>query len=119
MVIILRALTMVGAITGMADIASAENWPSWRGPRSTGVSSETQLPETWSDKTNVAWRTRLSGAGVSSPVVWGGQVFVTAQVGSGASSVGPRLGQGADRSDAERSLTAAARGTGCSSSSRR
>jgi outer membrane protein assembly factor BamB len=112
MVIILRALTMVGAITGMADIASAENWPSWRGPRHSGVSNETQLPETWNDKTNVAWRMRLTGAGVSSPVVWGGQVFVTSQIGSGTSSVGPRLGQGADRSDAERSLTAAPRGSG-------
>ena len=67
------------AITSLPDIASAENWPSWRGPRSTGVSNETQLPETWSDKTNVAWRTRLTGAGVSSPVVWGGQVFVTSR----------------------------------------
>ena len=109
--IIICALAIAYAITALPDIASAENWPSWRGPRSTGVSNETQLPETWNDKTNVAWRTRLTGAGVSSPVVWGGQVFVTSQVGSGASSVGPRLGQGADRSDAERSLTAA-RGSG-------
>ena len=112
MVIILRALTIVGALTGLADIASAENWPGWRGPNATGVSSEAALPETWSDKTNVAWRSRLTGAGVSSPVVWGGQVFVTSQTGAGASSVGPRLGQGADQSDAERSLTAAAPGGG-------
>jgi outer membrane protein assembly factor BamB len=37
---------------------------------------------------------------------------VTSQIGSGSSSVGPRLGQGADRSDAERSLAGAARGGG-------
>src|SRR5215204_4353516 len=104
MVLIIRALTIAYAITGAAGIASAENWPGWRGPNATGVSSETALPETWSDKTNVAWRSRLTGAGVSSPVVWGGQVFVTSQIGAGASSVGPRLGQGADQSDTERSL---------------
>ena len=110
MVLIFRALTIAYTVTGMAGIASADNWPSWRGPSGSGVSNETALPETWSDKTNVAWRTRLTGAGVSSPVVWGGQVFVTSQIGSGTSSVGPRLGQGADRSDAERSLSSAARG---------
>ena len=107
MVFILRALTIAYGVFGMADVASADNWPSWRGPSATGVSNETALPETWSDKTNVAWRAKLTGAGVSSPVVWGGQVFVTSQVGSGTSSVGPRLGQGADRSDAERSLSSA------------
>ena len=110
MVLIIRALTMASAITGLADIASAENWPNWRGPRATGVSSESSLPETWSDSTNVAWRTPLSGAGVSSPIVWGDVVYVTSQVGSGSSSVGPRLGQGADASDAERSLASGPRG---------
>ena len=107
MVFILRALTIAYGVFGMADVVSADNWPSWRGPSATGVSNETALPETWSDKTNVAWRAKLTGAGVSSPVVWGGQVFVTSQVGSGTSSVGPRLGQGADRSEAERSLSSA------------
>jgi outer membrane protein assembly factor BamB len=88
----------------------AENWPNWRGPMSTGVSAETRLPESWSETTNVAWRSSLSGVGVSSPIVWGDRVFVTSQVGSGASSVGPRLGQGADASTAERSLAGGARG---------
>src|SRR5215211_1072135 len=112
MVVIIRTLTIAYAVLGMGGIASADNWPSWRGPSASGVSNETALPETWSDTTNVAWRTRLTGAGVSSPVVWGGQVFVTSQSGSGTSSVGPRLGQGADRSDAERSLSSAARAGG-------
>jgi hypothetical protein len=112
MVIIIRVLAIAVSITGSVGSASAENLPSWRGPNGTGVSSETRLPETWSDKSNVAWRTPLAGVGVSSPIVWGDRVFVTSQVGAGSSSVGPRLGQGADRSDAERSLSGAARGTG-------
>jgi outer membrane protein assembly factor BamB len=106
MVIIIRALAVaLTTFTGLAGSASADNWPTWRGPNGTGVSAETKLPETWSDKSKVAWRTALSGVGVSSPIVWGDRVFVTSQVGSGSSSVGPRLGQGADRSDAERSLS--------------
>lgn len=36
--------------------AYAENWPHWRGPASTGVSTETGLPERWSDTENVAWK---------------------------------------------------------------
>src|SRR5688572_30603712 len=36
-----RALSLCG-------IASAENWPGWRGPRRDGVSQETQLPLRWS-----------------------------------------------------------------------
>ncbi len=99
-------LIVVCGIVLAGSGARAENWPNWRGPASTGVSAEAGLPATWSDTTNVAWRTALSGAGVSSPVVWGERVFVTSQIGSGASSVGPRLGQGADASAAERSLAA-------------
>src|SRR5262245_22822091 len=50
----------------------------------TGVSTEKGLPTEWSKDQNIAWRTRLSGLGVSSPVVWGDKVFVTYQVGAGA-----------------------------------
>jgi outer membrane protein assembly factor BamB len=83
---------------------SAENWPQWRGPFATGVSPETSLPQSWSDKDNIAWKSRLGGLGVSSPIVWGDRVFVTSQAGDGERRPGPRLGQGADASSAERSL---------------
>lgn len=66
----------------------AENWPHWRGPATTGVSTETDLPETWSDKENVAWRAPVRGLGISSPIVWGDQVFVTSQIGRGARRAG-------------------------------
>jgi outer membrane protein assembly factor BamB len=92
---------MVGAVT--ATLA-ADNWPHWRGPDASGVSAETRLPERWSDTQNIAWRTKLSGVGISSPIVWGDRVFVVSQIGSGASRQGPRLGQGADQSPGERSL---------------
>jgi len=64
--------------------AAAENWPQWRGPRANGLSSETDLPETWSadnsgDGPNIAWRVKLPGWGASTPVIWGDDVFVTSQ----------------------------------------
>jgi len=86
--------------------AAAEDWPQWRGAAGTGASTETGLPATWSDTQNVAWKTSLRGTGVSSPIVQGDRVYVTSQAGQGASRRGPRLGQGGDASDAERSLAA-------------
>jgi outer membrane protein assembly factor BamB len=89
----------------------ADNWPAWRGPRATGVTAETNLPERWSATENIAWQARLRGAGVSSPVVFGNRVFVTSQEGTGTRRQGnhPSLIQGPDRSTSgERTLTGSA-----------
>ena len=55
------------------------------------------MPVTWSQKAGVAWRASLSGAGVSTPVVWRNQVYVTSQIGRGCAAHGnhPTLVQGA------------------------
>ena len=77
-------MRMVMALSWLlASAASAENWPQWRGPFGTGVSTEKGLPTEWSRDQNIAWRTELGGLGVSSPVVWGDRVFVTYQIGAG------------------------------------
>jgi outer membrane protein assembly factor BamB len=60
--------------------AAAGNWPSWRGPTMTGVASEQDLPQRWSKTENVRWRIELPGPGNSSPIVWGGRVFVSQAV---------------------------------------
>jgi outer membrane protein assembly factor BamB len=91
----------------------AADWPTWRGPVGTGVTSETGLPQQWSETAGVAWRARLPGTGVSTPVVSGAHVFVTSQIGAGRRRAGshPTLVQGADAG--ERNLggsTAAADG---------
>jgi len=83
----------------------ADNWPHWRGPSASGVSSETGLPSTWSESAGVAWKAKIRGLGVSSPIVWGDRVIVTSQLGSSGSRQGPRLAQGADAAaGGERSL---------------
>ena len=76
---------------------AAADWPNWRGPLGSGVSTETGLPNTWSATQNVAWKAALAGVGVSSPIVSGDQVYVTSQLGSGVRQPGnhPRLAQGA------------------------
>jgi len=72
----------------LATAAWGENWPQWRGPAGTGVSTEKGLPKEWSPTQNIAWRASLAGLGVSSPIVWGDRVFVTYQVGSGVLRAG-------------------------------
>ena len=106
------AAILVAALSAMTIPVLAENWPTWRGPAGSGVSPELKLPEQWSEQENIAWRGKLSGSGVSSPVVWGERVFATSQRGTGSARPGPRLGQGADASAAERSLRTAEVGQG-------
>ena len=91
----LTALTLALATTA---VLSAENWPAWRGPGDTGVSPESNLPSTWSDTENVAWRVKLRGLGVSTPIVWGDRIFITSQEGNVAERGGshPTLVTGAE-----------------------
>jgi outer membrane protein assembly factor BamB len=56
----------------------AQNWPQFRGPGGQGLSGESGLPVKWSGTSNVRWKTALPGPGHSSPVVWGGRIFLTA-----------------------------------------
>jgi outer membrane protein assembly factor BamB len=56
---------------------SERQWPRWRGPSGMGLSDEKGLPVRWSPTENVAWKTELPGAGNSSPVIWGEQIFLT------------------------------------------
>lgn len=67
---------------------AAEDWPQWRGPSGLGISAETGLPERWSATENVAWKATLAGFGASSPVITGGLVVVTSQIGSYRASGG-------------------------------
>jgi outer membrane protein assembly factor BamB len=58
-------------------LASAANWPHWRGPNHDGLSAEVNLPSKWSATENILWRLPLPGAGSSTPVIWGERIFLT------------------------------------------
>lgn len=57
---------------------SETDWPMFRGPGASGLSASVP-PTEWGgpDDTNIRWRVPLPGAGPSSPIVVGEQVFVT------------------------------------------
>src|SRR5688572_18538584 len=61
----------------------AENWPSWRGPRENGVSTERNLPVEWSTTKNVRWKVALPEAGNSTPIVWENRIFLTQSLDKG------------------------------------
>jgi outer membrane protein assembly factor BamB len=71
---LLTSLTLLGLLHSPLH---AENWPQWRGPGGMGVSAETDLPVSWSDSENVAWKVDLDVRSHSSVVVWGDRVFLT------------------------------------------
>ena len=54
-----------------------EDWLGWRGLQKQGWSQGNGHPTNWSQNESVVWRTAIPGAGHSSPVVVGNQVFVT------------------------------------------
>jgi len=65
-----------------AGTAMAGDWPQFRGPSASGVGDGTNPPVRWDGAkgTNVIWKTAIPGLAVSSPVIWGDQVFVTTAV---------------------------------------
>jgi outer membrane protein assembly factor BamB len=61
----------------MTTIASAGQWPGFRGPSGQGHASETGLPLDWSESRNVVWKAPVPGRGWSSPVVADGRIWLT------------------------------------------
>ena len=60
--------------------SSAGNWPQWRGPDGSGISTEKNLPAEWSTTKNIKWKTPIEGRGHSSPIVWDNRIFLTTAI---------------------------------------
>lgn len=65
---------VAGLLAPFADVAQAEAWPGWRGPRGDGTCAEKNVPARW-DPSEALWMTELPGQGRASPIVWGGRVL--------------------------------------------
>lgn len=64
--------------TPATDLAA--EWPSMRGPSGTGIAPKANPPTDWDGASgrNILWKTEIPMAGVSSPVVAGDRIFLTA-----------------------------------------
>jgi outer membrane protein assembly factor BamB len=91
-------------------LASADNWPAWRGSHGDGHSTETKLPLQWSATQNVRWKVPLPDEGNSSPIVWGDRVFITQA--SDKASWPPKPAAGGPASANKRSIMCFERATG-------
>lgn len=75
---LLIAVLLATSTTGL----SADNWPHWRGPSRDGVSTETDLPLTWTPDENIAWKLAMPAWSGSTPIVWGERVFLNVADGT-------------------------------------
>lgn len=73
----MRTLALIVSIAIAPAAPALAQWPQFRGPEGMGVSSNASLPVTWSEGTNVKWKTAIHGRAWSSPVILGTQVWLT------------------------------------------
>jgi len=71
------------ALSALTSVASAENWPQWRGPMNNGTTTETNLPTTWNATEGIVWKLKMPGPAGATPVVWGDKIFLTSAAGEG------------------------------------
>ena len=59
-------------------------WPQYRGYMAGGVLDQANLPDTWNvpEGTNVKWKVEVPGLGISCPVIWGNDLFITTAISS-------------------------------------
>jgi len=69
----------------VCDSVWGENWMQFRGSTGQGISSEKQLPITWTATKNIKWKASLPGNGWSSPIVFEDHVFLTTASEEGVS----------------------------------
>ena len=65
------------ACLAFATAGLAADWPQFRGPDSTGLAADAQIPAT----PKIDWSVSLPGRGLASPIVIGDKVFLTASSG--------------------------------------
>jgi outer membrane protein assembly factor BamB len=71
----LRPLIHFVLMVAMASVATAMDWPQWRGPDRNGISTETGWLDRWPDAgPKTAWKAQV-GLGFSSFVIADGRVF--------------------------------------------
>jgi outer membrane protein assembly factor BamB len=73
----MRKIYLATGLFCAATLAPAEDWPQFRGPNSSGVSANHDLPAEFGPTRNVVWKTALP-PGHSSPVLSGDRIFITA-----------------------------------------
>ena len=64
-------------------IQNQENWTHLRGSNLDGHSISKNAPVSWSETSNIAWKTAIRGVSWSSPVVFGDQIWTSSATDDG------------------------------------
>ena len=75
----LTAVVVLMSLIGNASVA-ADDWLQFRGPNASGLAPESGLPAKLTPD-HILWRQPLPGRGLSTPIIVGNRVFVTAAEG--------------------------------------
>lgn len=78
---LLHALSVLAAALGLVRPAAVHAsavaaWPEWRGTSGAGIAPGATPPTTWSETRNVRWKSKIPGAGFSTPIIWGDRIFL-------------------------------------------
>lgn len=73
--------TILAAILAVMSPLGAADWTQFRGPQGDGLSTESGVPVRL-DSNTVTWSVPLPGRGLSSPLILGDKVFLTASSGA-------------------------------------
>jgi len=69
------------AVVSSISPALSADWPQFRGPSGSGISTEKGVPLKWDGSTNILWKADLPGPGTSSPIIVGQRIFLTSWTG--------------------------------------
>jgi outer membrane protein assembly factor BamB len=103
----MKFLLTSATVVSLTFSVSAQEWTRFLGTNGGATGSAPGLPSQFTDA-DYAWRTELPGSGVSSPVVWGDRIFLTAELSDSGQravlchslSTGKELWRYADKFDA-------------------
>ena len=76
------ALLLMLTSLSSASLVQARDWPQWRGPERTGISTETGLLKEWpKDGPKLLWQLKDIGSGYSTPAVVGDRLYLLSNEG--------------------------------------
>jgi outer membrane protein assembly factor BamB len=86
-----RSLLSCLLVFFVADVCPAADWPQFRGPTGDGHAQAKNLPATWNETTNIAWKAEIPGKGWSSPSLFQNRLYLTtAEPVNAAEPTGPQ-----------------------------
>jgi outer membrane protein assembly factor BamB len=81
---VLRLIAAIAFIGLQPYFSEGSDWPSFRGPRASGVADGTNPPLVWNveNGAGIAWKTPVPGMAHSSPIVKGNRIYLTTAISS-------------------------------------